>query len=492
MAVKNANTQMFACFKLGANELAIAVSSLQEVVNFPDKITSVPLAPAFMLGLFNLRGTVTPIVDMSCLLSVPSEKSALAKVAIVNVDKVHVGLLFDATSEIIHVPIDDIAHIENPSDGQKTVIRSVIKLDGGDRLIEVIDPQALLKVENIPHILEQARNKVTEIARKTSKRAQCITIRAGSLEFGLHIAAIREIIKIPEIKRTVLTLDSCLGMVNLRGMIVPLMDLRQFLQITDGEPADKESQRIVVLKMQDLHLGFLVDSVESIVTFFEEDILPIPMFAQEKIEMMQGLLSHPQRGNVILLDESKILSTDEILAISKGHQALYADKKALSETQKKSAERGTYLSFKLDFPLTTKLGEIEEIAKITEELMRPPGYPAYVMGMMNMRGQVVTVIDLRAMYGMPGAADLENGRLLIIKGAESKFGLLVDSVESIDTVFESQKIRLPTAVIGANAAKQLQGDMKEIVEMTDIMGKKKTFMILNVPEVLRKLEQPAA
>ncbi|MNL04719.1 CheW-like domain protein [compost metagenome] len=114
------------------------------------------------------------------------------------------------------------------------------------------------------------------------------------------------------------------------------------------------------------------------------------------------------------------------------------------------------------------------------------------MGMMNMRGEVVTVIDLRTMYGMPSTTDLANARLLIVKGTGSKFGLVVDSVESIDTVFESEKVRLPTAVIGANAAKQLQGDMKEIVEMTDVAGKKKTFMILDVPEVLKKLEQPAA
>lgn len=495
MAIKNSNTQMFASFRLGTTELAIAVSSLQEVVNFPDKITKVPLAPAFLLGLFNLRGIVTPVVDMSCLLDLPNDKNTQPKIAIVSLNHVHIGLLFDATSEILHVHHEDISLIEAPLEGQKTVIRSVLKLNGGDRLIEVIDPEALLKVENIPHILEQTRSKVSERARKNSKRAQCITIRAGSLEFGLHIGAIREIIRIPEIKKTVLAVDYCIGMVNLRGMIVPILDLRLFLKIADAETAvvDKESQRIVVLRLQDMHIGFLVDSVDSIVTFFEEDILPIPMFAQDKIEMMQGLLSHPDRENVILLNESKILSHHEVLEISRGHQSLYGNNAdAATEARKKTAERGTYLSFKLDYLLSTKLGEIEEIAKVTDELLRPPGYPAYVVGMMKMRGEVVTVIDLRAMYGMPGATDLTNARLLVVKGTGSKFGLLVDSVESIDTVDESQKVQLPTAVIGANAAKQLQGDMKEIVEMMDVSGHKKTFMILDVPEVLRKLEHPAA
>lgn len=493
MAIRNAPTQMFASFRLGEAELAIAVSSVQEVVNYPEKITKVPLAPAYLAGLFNLRGTVTPIVNMSSLLDMPSEMVAVPKVAIIHLNDVRIGLLFDSTSEILHVRHEDIAVVDAPAEGKRSVVRSVLRLNDGDRLIEVIDPEALLKVENIPHILEQARNKVTEVERKKSKRAQCIALRVGHLEFGMHIGAIREIIRVPEIIKTVLTIDYCIGMVNLRGLVVPLVDMRMFLKIEDENAPIPEQQRIVVLRLQDVHVGFLVDSVDSIVTFFEEDVMPIPMFAQEKIEMMQGLLPSTSNGDVILLNETKMLSDAEILAISRGHQSLYGDKKnAAAEAKKKASQRGAYLSFKLDFPLSTKLGDIDEIANIENEIMRPPGYPDYVVGMMKMRGEVVTVIDLRVMYGMSAAVQQTESKILLIKGKESKFGLLVDSVESIDTVDESQKVKLPSAIIGTAAAKRLQGDMKEIVEMTDLTGKKKTFMILDVPEVLKKLEPSAA
>lgn len=493
MAIKNAHTQMFASFRVGEAELAIAATSVQEVVNYPEKITKVPLAPPYLTGLFNLRGAVTPIVNMSDLLDLPSGNVAVPKVAIIHLGDVRIGLLFDSTSEILHVRHEDISVVDAPVEGKRSVVRSVLRLDGGDRLVEVIDPEALLKVENIPHILEQTRNKVTEVARKKSKRAQCIALRVGHLEFGMQISAIREIIRVPEIIKTVLTIDYCVGMVNLRGMVVPLVDMRMFLKIEDASIPVPDLQRIVVLRLQDVHVGFLVDSVDSIVTFFEEDILPIPMFAQEKIEMMQGLLSNTSNGSVILLNENKMLSDAEVIAISRGHQSLYADRKnAAVEAKKKAAQRGTYLSFKLDFPLSTKLGEIDEIANVESEIMRPPGYPDFVLGMMKMRGEVVTVIDLRVMYGMTAAVQGTESKILVIKGKSSKFGLLVDSVESIDTVDESQRVRLPPAIIGTAAAKRLQGDMKEIVEMTDVMGNKKTFMILDVPEVLKKLEPEAA
>ncbi|MFV8258848.1 chemotaxis protein CheW [Bdellovibrio bacteriovorus] len=488
----SSHMQMFASFRLGQTELAVSISSLQEVVNYPEKITLVPLAPDYLTGLFNLRGTVTPIVDIGRLLDVEtSGNNSVKKVAIVHVNSVRIGLLFDSTSEILNVQAGDVSRFENPLEGRKSVIRSILKLNGGDRIVEVLDPEALVKIENIPQILEQSRSTETEMTRKASKREQCITVHSGALEFGLSISGIREIIRVPEIKRSVLAVDYCIGMVNLRGTIIPILDFRMFLKIEGEECKDLESRRIVILKLQNIQVGFLVDSVDSIVTFFEEEVLPIPMFAQEKVEMMRGLLAQENKANVVLLNESKILSDQEILAITRGHDSLYGNREKEAEAAKARTERKPYISFRLDFMLSTRLSSIDEIAKVEGELMRPPGYPEYVVGMMKMRGEVVTIVDLRTFYGMKPTTDPANSRVLIVKGQQSKFGLLVDSVESIDTVDEANKTRIPT-ILAPEATKTLQGHMKEIVEVTDLAGVKKTFMILDVPELMNRLDVRAA
>ena len=54
--------ELYGSFHLGQTELALPVAALQEVVNYPAAVTSVPLAPSHLLGLFNLRGTLIPIV----------------------------------------------------------------------------------------------------------------------------------------------------------------------------------------------------------------------------------------------------------------------------------------------------------------------------------------------------------------------------------------------------------------------------------------------
>lgn len=487
--IKLAHLQMFASFRLGDAELAISIVSLQEVVNYPEKITPVPLAPDYLVGLFNLRGVVTPIVDVAKLLGIDGDKSSThKKIAIVLTDKVRIGLLFDSTSEILSVQEEDISIFEQPPSGNKSVLRSVLKLNGGDRLVEVIDPVSLIKIENLPEILEQSRHNVVGITKKNSKRCQCITFRSGVLEFGLQISAIREIIRMPEIKRSVLAVDYCIGMVNLRGLIIPILDFKKFLKIEGDDSVDMESKRIVILTLEHIHVGMLVDSVDSIVSFFEDEILPIPLFHQEKMEMMRGLLPDQKNANVIFLNESKILSDAEVLEITRGHNSLYGRKdNQIQDRKAQAAQRQTYLSFRLEHMLSTRLGAIDEIAKISDDLVRPPGYPAFVVGMMNMRGEMVTVIDLRSYYGMKPASDSVDSRILVVKGQKAKFGLLVDSVESIDTVDESKKIRIPT-ILAQDIANTLQGDMKDVIEMTDLTGNKKTFVLLEIAELLRKLE----
>lgn len=480
--------QMFASFRLGEAELAISISSLQEVVNFPEAVTKVPLAPPFLMGLFNLRGMVTPIVDMGRLLNIETAPSENRKVAIVSINKVRIGLLFDSTSEILNLKSDEISWFgEDLLQGRKSVVSGVLKLSGGDRIVEVIDPNLLLKIENIPQILDQNKNNSVELMRKNSKRGQCITFKTGKLEFGIAISAISEIIKVPEIKKSVLAVDHCVGLVNLRGSVIPILDFHKVLKMESDDQRDVESNRIVILKLDQIQVGFMVDSVDSIVTFFEEDILPIPLFKQERIDMLKGLLTNKSGVNVILLNEKNILSSDEVHQITKGHEALYGKNESQEADRRKASERRPYLTFRLKFLFTTQLSGVDEIAKMNHDMIRPPGYPEYVVGVLNTRGQLVMVLDLRRYYGIEPLQDSTNARILVVRGQNSKFGLVVDDVEAINTLDESQKIKMPN-ILAQDAEQMIQGDMQEVVEMADMNGQKKTFMIFDVISFIQKFE----
>jgi purine-binding chemotaxis protein CheW len=481
--------QMFASFKLGSTELAISVVSLQEVVNVPDAISPVPLAPSYLKGIFNLRGTVIPVVDMGILLDLPHNEQAVGKIAVVVADGVRVGLYFDSTSEILNVPTESVCHFNDDPEGVRSVVKSVLKLNNGSRLVEVIEPASLLKIENIASLAVNSETSNDEAKKKKFTRRQCITFKAGSRDFGMNLSAIREIIRVPEIKKSAMQVNYCLGVVSLRGVVIPVLDFRKFLQVEDGDSQDGEAKRIIILKIQDIHVGFLVDSVDSIKTYFEEDLLPIPMFKQEKVSMMRGMLAVSENCNVLLLAEDQILTDGEIHEFTRGHSALYSKENTKALEKETAGERHPYISFKLEYMLSTRLSSVDEIANLTEDMVKPPGYPDYVVGVQHMRGEVVTLVDLRMYYGMTSTGDYSNSRILIVRGAQGKIGLLVDSVESIDTVDEAKKIKIPS-LFAKDAITALRGDIHEVIEMPDNSGNKKIFMVLDMPEVLNKLLNP--
>ncbi|WP_413295385.1 chemotaxis protein CheW [Bdellovibrio sp. HCB185ZH] len=482
--------QMFASFKLGSTELAISVVSLQEVVNVPEAISPVPLAPSYLKGIFNLRGTVIPVVDMGILLDLSHSEGAAGKIAVVVADGVKIGLYFDSTSEILNVPADSVCHFNDNPEGVRSVVKSVLKLNNGERLVEVIDPASLLKIENIASLVTASRGNGDEAKKKKFTRRQCITFKSGSRDFGLNLSAIREIIRVPEIKRSSMQVKYSLGVVSLRGVVIPVLDFKKFLQVDElGTGEDAEAQRIIILKIQEFFIGFLVDSVDSIKTYFEEDLLPIPMFKQEKVNMMRGMLAVSETCNVLLLAEDQLFTDGEIHEFTRGHSALYSKENSKALEKETAGERHPYISFKLEYMLSTRLSSVDEIANLTEDMVKPPGYPDYVVGVQHMRGEVVTLVDLRMYYGMKFTGDYSNSRILIVRGAQGKIGLLVDSVESIDTVDEAKKIKIPS-LFAKDAITALRGDIQEVIEMPDQSGKKKIFMVLDMPEVLNKLLNP--
>lgn len=480
-------SQMFASFKLGGSELSLPITALQEVVNVPDKISAVPMAPPYLFGLFNLRGAVIPIVDVSKILNLPTDPlEKNKKIAIIHSKEVRIGLLFDSTSEILSVDESNISIFDLKEDNKK-IILGALKLNGGDRIVEIIDPEALVKVENIPHVLEKTSNTLKEVHKKT-KRQQCITFCSQESKFAFNISAISEIIRVPVVQSKASGPDYGLGVVNIRGMVIPLINFCQFLKVADEPSSDKEKQRIIIMKQDKIHFGFLVDSVDSIVSYYEEEILPIPLFKQQKMEIFKGLLSHDTNGDLLFLDDSKILTHDEIKQITHGWSSIYGQESGIEESKKKKAGvRVPFLSFKLEHLFSSNLREVDEIAVVPNDIMKPPGYPDFVTGVLKMRGDVITVINLRKFYGLKDFQDTASSRVLIVKGKNSKLGLLVDSVEAIENVDESNKLKIPT-IVATSSNKELQAAIKEIVEMTDVSGQKKTFMIMDVTALVDKIE----
>ncbi|HEC18802.1 MAG TPA: chemotaxis protein CheW [Gammaproteobacteria bacterium] len=74
--------------------------------------------------------------------------------------------------------------------------------------------------------------------------------------------------------------------------------------------------------------------------------------------------------------------------------------------------------------------QVQEVLRVSE-IAPVPGAPSYVLGIINLRGNVVTVIDTRSRFGLPSAETDDSSRIVIIESEEQVVGILVDSVAEV-------------------------------------------------------------
>ena len=98
---------------------------------------------------------------------------------------------------------------------------------------------------------------------------------------------------------------------------------------------------------------------------------------------------------------------------------------------------------------------VREVLKHTE-IAPVPGAPHYVLGIINLRGNVVTVVDTRTRFGLPGKDEDELTRIVIIEMGEHVIGMMVDSVAEVVTLRESE-IEFAPNVGNDDSAKYIQG-----------------------------------
>lgn len=486
--------ELFGSFILAGEEYALPANCIREVVNFPAKITPIPLSPGFLEGVFTLRGMVIPVVNLARLFN-PAAPAAdpSQTIAIIDHDQVQVGILFQSTGEIMRVQPEQRSTLQYKGADAHGVVAGTILLDDGARLLQVLDAAALIRIENVPHVLAlraAGRQREDQHLRAQQERRQCVSFRAGGTLFAFEMLAIQEIIKVPELSSSVLNNRLCLGRLNFRGRPVAVVDFSALLNAgpATGVASDPLERRILVLRIADSTIGFLVDSVDSIINFFSDDLLPIPLLSKSRARMFGGCLAQPEGADVILLDHAGIFSQAEIVDMRNGHDNLFKHEGAAvaeAALQGRRARRHVYITFTLDNTFAVEIEQIREIIDHVGQMTKPPGMPDFMCGILNLRQQMISVIDLRTLYGMAPMPDPANGKILIIERGAERYGLLVDAVENILTVADSNRYPAPKMIRHAGAD-DLRSEMDEVLDLGQAEGRQ-TLSVFQNEVLLQRL-----
>jgi purine-binding chemotaxis protein CheW len=142
------------------------------------------------------------------------------------------------------------------------------------------------------------------------KELQVVGFRIGRETFGLPISIVREIVRVPEITSVPNAPDYIEGVINLRGRIIPIVDLRKRFGQKTFEP-DKKN-RIVVVELEGRAIGLLVNSASEVLRIPPSEIEePHNVFKEGELSYITGVGKLKGRL-VILLDLTRILQRGEL------------------------------------------------------------------------------------------------------------------------------------------------------------------------------------
>lgn len=145
--------------------------------------------------------------------------------------------------------------------------------------------------------------------RQDAELIQLVTFSIGEEEFGVDILQVQEIIRTMEITKVPRAPEFVEGVINLRGKVIPIVDLRRRFGLATRDH-DKHT-RIIVIEINQMIVGFVVDSVSEVLRIPSGTVeQPPPVVSGMESEYISGV-GKLQDRLLILLDLNKLLSSEE-------------------------------------------------------------------------------------------------------------------------------------------------------------------------------------
>jgi purine-binding chemotaxis protein CheW len=146
---------------------------------------------------------------------------------------------------------------------------------------------------------------------------QVVVFRLNKEEFGVPIASVQEIVRVPEeLIRVPKSPSFVEGVINLRGTVLPVIDLRMRMGLQQIERNDR--QRIMVFLLGSVRTGFIVDQVAEVLKIPRSAIEPAPQLSKEQSALLSRMANlEKQKRMVQLLDPPHLMQNTELAALAR-------------------------------------------------------------------------------------------------------------------------------------------------------------------------------
>jgi purine-binding chemotaxis protein CheW len=477
----------FLTFLVRDETFALPLEGVREVIRLPE-IATVPLAPASLRGIANLRGVVLPVADLRRLLrwdsAAPTEAT---RVLVVSADSVF-GLVVDRIGALVSVPPDRIEAREADEAADAAMASGLIRGEG-EAPVPILDPIRLLRRDftrpraaQAPGVAGSAAPAVSPAeALPGDDRRVLVSVISNGQEYALPIEAVEEVVPMPDQVTVMPHADGrIIGVADQRRGLMPLLSLRALLGWPEAERDDRSRVAVVRLDGAAL-LGLVVDRSGEILRVAETLLHRVPSLLTRGGNLEIGAICRLEEGRRLV----SVLSPENLFRHDAVRRAVEAgggeDGTDMAQSGSGAAERDTeeFVVFHLaGEEYGVSIAEVEEVL-LLEGLTRVPKAPAFLEGIMNLRGAVLPVLDQRRRFALPPVDRTGRERVIVHTVDGVRAGFIVDSI--------AQVLRVPaTAVAPAPDLSQTGAPMvSRVVNLTE---QGRLVLVLDVGRLLDREE----
>ncbi|HEY1855684.1 chemotaxis protein CheW [Acidocella sp.] len=477
----------FLTFRVGGQCYALAAEDVAEIIHVPP-VARLPQAPPALLGMASLRGSVIAVASVKTMLGGTGETLGDTARAIVLGGAAPAALVVDAVDTIVAL---DETRIETrqaalpAAAGEKLL--SAFFTGAAHEAAKILDIASLLAASFVPR--QSVRRSAprrdpgspTQAEPAAAAPTLLVSFEVAGQDYALPMEEVQEIIAVPSAITIVPRTDPMiLGVIALRETLLPLLSLHGLLGL--GAPELDWRAKIIVTSISGVLVGLVADNARAIMHADPASIQPAP-----------SVLAARTGGEARIRAIHRNASGDRLTAILAA-ATLFGDDvmKRLGDTtaQAISPTRGHGGQTKLARFLVFRLGAeefglpiaaVDEIAAVPDKITRLPKTPKFLEGVVNLRGDVVPVIDQRRRFDMPRyEGDLARRRLVVLRTACHRAGLIVDSVSEVLSAPESELEPAPS----------LAGEPTSLVHaVLNLAGVNRMILICNPEELLSRAER---
>lgn len=289
--------QRYLFFMMGNENYALEVDSIREIISVPESFTAIAESNKEILGMISLRDDLLVVADLREYYDFTTNSDDKNRIIVARHRERHIGLLVD---EIVDIQDVDISSIESlPENFKDKKIGGVLHLD--NTLISIINTDIIktLISEQSYLITDQEVSQKVDLD-SDEEILEVVVFKMDDEEYAFNIDDVSEIIDMTEITPVANSAEHIKGVINIRGQVISIASLYDILKLKEDKQID---QQIIITKVNETRIGFVVDKVNDVRGIKNEEINT----EEDRSKIFSNILQLEDGKRLVMMFDTNVL-----------------------------------------------------------------------------------------------------------------------------------------------------------------------------------------